>query len=51
MCNLTEPGDKVLSCVNGLWGERFAEMASRHGRLIISLLFSPSPSERKPRDN
>lgn len=48
VCNLIERGDRVMSCVNGLWGERFAEMASRHGRLIIVilLLFSPSPSER-----
>ncbi|XP_053379280.1 alanine--glyoxylate aminotransferase-like isoform X2 [Mercenaria mercenaria] len=30
VCNLIEPGDKVLACVNGLWGERFAEMAQRH---------------------
>ena len=31
VCNLVEPGDKVLVCVNGLWGERFADMVQRHG--------------------
>lgn len=31
MCNLLEPGDKVLITVNGIWGERAALMASRYG--------------------
>lgn len=30
VCNVVEPGDKVLVCVNGLWGERFADMVQRH---------------------
>ena len=33
-CNLIEPGDVVLVCINGLWGERFAEMVERHGTLF-----------------
>lgn len=31
-CNLVEPGDKVLVAVNGIWGERAANMASRYGK-------------------
>lgn len=31
VCNLVEDGDRVMACVNGIWAERFAEMASRHG--------------------
>lgn len=31
VCNLVEDGDRVMSCVNGVWGERFADMAARHG--------------------
>lgn len=34
-CNLVEPGDKVLVAVNGIWGERAADMASRYGKLIV----------------
>jgi alanine-glyoxylate transaminase/serine-glyoxylate transaminase/serine-pyruvate transaminase len=30
--NLLEPGDTILVAVNGLWGERAADMASRYGR-------------------
>lgn len=36
VCNLVEKGDKVLVCVNGLWGDRFAEMAQRHGNYAQS---------------
>ena len=32
MVNLLEPGDVTLSCQNGLWGERYAEMAERNGK-------------------
>ena len=28
-CNLVEPDDVVLVGVNGLWGERFSNMAER----------------------
>ena len=31
-CNMVEDGDVVLVAVNGIWGERFADMAKRHGR-------------------
>ena len=30
-CNLVEEGDVVLVAVNGIWGERFGDMAERHG--------------------
>lgn len=29
--NMVEPGDEVLVFVSGIWGQRFAEMVSRHG--------------------
>jgi alanine-glyoxylate transaminase/serine-glyoxylate transaminase/serine-pyruvate transaminase len=31
ICNMVEPGDAVLVCVNGYFGGRIAEMASRYG--------------------
>lgn len=31
LSNLTEPGDKVLILVNGIWGERAANLAERYG--------------------
>jgi alanine-glyoxylate transaminase/serine-glyoxylate transaminase/serine-pyruvate transaminase len=31
VCNLIEPGDEALVCVNGYFGGRIAEMASRYG--------------------
>ena len=33
--NMLEPGERVLVAVNGLWGERFADMAEREGDLIL----------------
>ena len=35
--NLVEDGDTVLVAVNGLWGDRFADMSTRHGlyKLIV----------------
>lgn len=30
--NSVEPGESVLSAVNGIWGERAAEMAERIGK-------------------
>ncbi|XP_037797258.1 LOW QUALITY PROTEIN: serine--pyruvate aminotransferase-like [Penaeus monodon] len=30
MCNLLEPGDRILIAQNGIWGERAADMARRH---------------------
>lgn len=40
LCNLVEDGDVVLIAIQGIWGERAAEMAKRHGgdvRLIEKL--------------
>ncbi|XP_046995060.1 alanine--glyoxylate aminotransferase-like [Schistocerca americana] len=34
MCNLIEPGDIVLVTVNGIWGERAADMAARYGAVV-----------------
>lgn len=34
LCNLLEPGDKVLVAVNGIWGERACNMAFRYGELF-----------------
>lgn len=31
MCNLIEPGDRVLFGVTGLWGHRASDMAKRYG--------------------
>lgn len=31
MCNLIEPGDRVLFGVTGLWGNRASDMAKRYG--------------------
>ncbi|XP_066248127.1 alanine--glyoxylate aminotransferase-like [Euwallacea similis] len=30
LCNLVEPGDKVLVLVNGIWGKRAADIAQRY---------------------
>ena len=30
--NLVEPGDKVMTLINGLWGERAADVAERCGK-------------------
>lgn len=35
-CNLVEPGDKVVIAVNGIWGERAANMAYRYGKFTIN---------------
>lgn len=32
ICNLVERGDIVLVGVNGIWGERAADMATRQGK-------------------
>jgi alanine-glyoxylate transaminase/serine-glyoxylate transaminase/serine-pyruvate transaminase len=34
LCNFIEPGDKVLVAVNGYFGERLIEMASRYGAQV-----------------
>ncbi|RMG17121.1 MAG: alanine--glyoxylate aminotransferase family protein [Deltaproteobacteria bacterium] len=35
--NLVEPGDEVLVCVNGVFGERMAEIARRAGAVVRTL--------------
>ena len=37
LSNLIEPGDRVLSCVAGFFGERLALMAQRHGATLDRL--------------
>ncbi|CAH1155952.1 unnamed protein product [Phaedon cochleariae] len=37
LCNLIEPGDKVLVAVNGLWGTRAADMAERYGGVVTEM--------------
>src|SRR5580704_7189958 len=33
-CNLVEPGDKVLVCVNGVFGGRMVDVAERAGGVV-----------------
>ncbi|WP_035178349.1 pyridoxal-phosphate-dependent aminotransferase family protein [Alkalihalobacterium bogoriense] len=35
--NLVEPGDKVVICVNGLFGQRMVDVASRCGATVIEV--------------
>jgi alanine-glyoxylate transaminase/serine-glyoxylate transaminase/serine-pyruvate transaminase len=35
--NLVEPGDEVLACIQGYFGERLAEMSERHGAKVTRL--------------
>lgn len=37
LCNLTEPGDKILILVNGIWGERAANLAERYGNFYCKV--------------
>lgn len=37
ICNLIEPGDSVLICVGGYFGDRMAQMAERHGGDVTRL--------------
>ncbi len=37
MVNLIEPGDNVIVCVSGVFGERLREMAGRFGANVISV--------------
>jgi len=58
LCNFIEPGDEVLIGVNGYFGERLCDMASRYGATVRRLerawgeVFSPEEVEaelkRKP---
>jgi alanine-glyoxylate transaminase / serine-glyoxylate transaminase / serine-pyruvate transaminase len=40
-CNLIEDGDVVLIAVNGLWGERAADMAKRLGAKVRTITKAP----------
>lgn len=35
VCNLIEPGDVAVICINGLFGERMADVAGRYGAEVI----------------
>lgn len=37
LCNFIEPGDRVLICVNGYFGERLVDMAGRYGAEVVRL--------------
>ena len=41
ICNLVEPGDEVLICVGGVFGDRMAQMVERHGGRLIRLEGDP----------
>ena len=41
ICNLVEPGDEVLICISGVFGERMAEMVKRHGGQLNRLVSEP----------
>jgi alanine-glyoxylate transaminase/serine-glyoxylate transaminase/serine-pyruvate transaminase len=34
LCNLIEPGDRVLACIHGFFGQRLADMGKRHGAAV-----------------
>ncbi len=36
-CNFVEPGDHVLVCVNGLFGQRMADVAGRYGATVTCI--------------
>lgn len=42
ICNAVEPGESVLTAVNGIWGERAADMADRIGEAEGFIDFSRS---------
>ena len=37
ICNLVDPGDEVLICVGGVFGDRMAQMVERHGGQLTRL--------------
>lgn len=37
VCNLVEPGDVVVVCVHGLFGERMADVAERYGAEVVTV--------------
>ena len=52
LCNFIEPGDSVLIAVNGFFGERLAEIASRYGAKVDRIerpwgeIFTPAEVEQ-----
>lgn len=56
LCNFLEPGDEVLVCVNGFFGQRIADMASRYGAQATLLerswgeVFTPDEIEAAMQD-
>ncbi|ENN81587.1 alanine--glyoxylate aminotransferase isoform X2 [Dendroctonus ponderosae] len=38
LCNLLEPHDVVLILINGIWGERAANLAERYGAIVRKLV-------------
>ena len=45
--NTVEPGESVLVAVNGIWGERVAEIAERMGRSFYARFYEGTRSVRK----
>lgn len=37
LCNVVEPGDEIIVGINGYFGERMAEMVTRHGGKVIGI--------------
>lgn len=37
VCNLVEPGDEMLACVNGVFGGRMKDVADRYGATVHSI--------------
>ncbi|MFQ5878977.1 MAG: pyridoxal-phosphate-dependent aminotransferase family protein [Dehalococcoidia bacterium] len=37
LCNLLEPGDTAIVCINGYFGGRLADMASRYGAQVVTV--------------
>ncbi len=35
VCNIVEPGDKAVICVNGVFGERMSDVAARYGAQVV----------------
>ena len=38
---MVEPGDEVIVGVNGIWGERVADLVERYGGVAVQLLGEP----------
>lgn len=57
ICNLVEPGDEVLICVNGVFGGRMKDVAQRYGATVHVLetawgsIFDPHQIQQKLADH